>query len=174
MIELKQKNIDGVDYEFLPLMATPARNMLDQLINKFGPAIAKGLEGLKDAGEFSGDDDVSALVPALSGSLGAALDSFSTAITAGFHKNIVDTFLNKVNVVEPDGNKPQLTAADREIRFATNLLTETKVLLWCLEEQYGDFFGLFRRVGIQTAANMAIKTPSKSNSLKDSTGTFKG
>ena len=170
MIEKKQKEIDGVTFEFMPLMATPARDMLVQLCNKLGPSLASGIEGLDKAKSFSLESNVAELIPALAGSLGGTIRSFCTSLQPGFYKNLITLFLSRVTFQNENGGMQKLDEAAREIMFAVKLMTEMKVLIWCLEVQYADFFGLLRKGGTYAMLNLAEKSQSGLNSQKDSIG----
>lgn len=173
MIEAKSKEIDGMTFEFMPLMATPAREMLDKLINKLGPSVASALEGLSTAKEFSLEDDVvSKLLPAVSGSLGGGLRGFCEALQPSFHKELVDSFFKNVTV-EDEGKKLPLKN-QAEFIFATKLLTETKVLAWCLEVQYSDFFELLKQGLASATLSLTKKTQSNSDSQTKSIGLSTG
>lgn len=170
MIEKKQKEIDGIAFEFMPLMATPARDMLVQLCNKLGPSVASGIEGLDKAKSFNLDSNIADLIPALAGSLGGTLRSFCLALQPGFYKNLITLFLSRVTFQNENGGMERLDEAAREIMFATKLMTEIKVLVWCLENQYADFFELLKKGGTYATLSLAQKSPSVSNSPKDSIG----
>jgi hypothetical protein len=186
MIETVEKEIDGVRYQFTPLMAKAARNELDQLIQRFGPSIANGIKGLQAVGDFNIDTDVDELatkiagLQAVSGSLGNTLEAFCGALTPAYHANLARIFLSnvlaEVEVPNPatggiDMGMQKLTEDFRNIYFATKLLTETKVLIWCLEVQYGDFFEPLGRAREFITRALEMMNQSASKSPKDSTGT---
>jgi hypothetical protein len=145
-LEPCKTEIDGVEYEFTPLMATPARNMFDQLAKKFGPTIASFVESLNgDAGDV--DIDTAHVLEAFAGmseSLGGAIRAFTSALTPEFHNQLLDTFLNHVRYRHEDGEMLNLTKQVRETMFGRALALETKILGWCLSEQYSDFFAPLR------------------------------
>ena len=150
-IESVTREIDGVEYTFRPLQAKAARDQLDQLIQRFGPSIASIVKGMKTAGDFDeGGDVVRDMLPALSESLGGGIESFCKALAPNFHANLVDMFLSRVEAKIFDDNgqelRPMLNKNFREDYFATSLLLETKILAFCLEVQYSDFFEQLRRV----------------------------
>lgn len=170
MIETVQKEIDGVLYEFAPLMATPARDMLDQLVSKFGPTAANAVDGLKTVRSFSLESDaMTEMVPAIAESLGGAIRGFSASITPGFHKQLVDLFLRQVSFRNEAGEMQGLTPSNREAMFATKLALETKILFFCLEAQYSDFFALLRR-GLNYATLSLTKMEKGSSSPQGSNG----
>jgi hypothetical protein len=176
MIETHEKEIDGVRYRFKPLMAKAARDQLDQLIQKFGPAFASAIKGLQNAGTYDADKEANILemLPAVAGSIGGAIESFCGALTPAYHANLVRTFFHQVSMEDTVNGQeawPLLSPDRCEIHFATRLLSETKVLCWCLEVQYADFFGLFRQGLMLAALSRAAKSPSLSDSPKDSIGT---
>jgi hypothetical protein len=172
MIEKVEKEIDGHVYEYMPLMAKAARSELDKLIQKFGPAISKAIGGMKsidvDADvdlEKGGVDALVGALPAIAGGLAGAIDGFSSSLSPEYHRNLVDCFLKRVTVhLEGENGQPiqqQLTSAFCEQFFATRLLTETKVLIFCLESQYADFFELW---GSAKDALGALKARARSSS----------
>jgi hypothetical protein len=159
MLEEKTKVIDGIEYSFMPITVTPARRMLDRLMQTFGPALAafiKGLESLEDVKNFDIDTtDISELVGPLTRSIGATVDTFTKAIDSSLHEELVNTFLLRVKYVD-NGKLVKFTKDNLEIYFATRLGLETRILLWCLSEQYADFFGPLRTA--LTSAGIRLKT----------------
>ncbi len=168
MIEPAQKEIDGVNYEFMPLQLKEARKQLDLLIKKLGPAAASAIEGIQTAEDFD-EKATLKMLSIVSGSVGGAIRDFCSVLTPEYHASLADTFLARVSC-EEDGKKPQLTASKRELMFATKILTETKILLWCLEVQYADFFGLARQGRDKLSSLLSKMKPSTSGSQKTTIG----
>lgn len=168
MIEPVRKEIDGTTYEFRPLRLKEARKQLDKLIKKLGPSVASAVEGLQTAENFD-EEATLKMLSIVSGSIGGAVREFCAALTPEYHAELANIFLNQVAYQTEEG-MPQLTEAKREFLFATKILTETKILLWCLEVQYADFFELARR-GVQRASSL-LKTmkPSILDSQKTTIG----
>ena len=173
MIEQREKEIDGVVYRWMPMMAKAARNELDKLIQKFGPTFGTAIKGLQNAGEFDAEseDGILSALPAVAGSVGSAIEAFCHALTPEYHANLVRTFIvGRVKRVTDEGEQV-LTADVCETVFATALMLETKILVWCLEEQYADFFALLRKGMTLAALSRAAKKASPSAYRKSSIGT---
>jgi hypothetical protein len=180
VIETKTKTIDDVEYTFRPLMAKSARNMLIQLTNKIGPSVGEGIEGLKSVGDIDGlnlESNITEALPSLAGGIGGIVKGLTTTLQPAFYENLIETFLSKVQmkITDENGQDRQviLKSDIRETLFATSLSTELKVLIWCLEVQYGDFTLLLRKgiasVGRITAGMMKQSSNSPAASTGSST-----
>ena len=172
MIESVETTIDDVEYRFMPLMADPARKNLDELLKRFGPAIASVIEGLNGTNKIEDFDmdktEDAELIKVFSRSLGGGIREFTQALSSHFHKELVDVFLTQVDVKE-DGSWVKLTSSKRQMLFGTKLATETRLLVFCLGAQYSDFFGPLRTAIMSAALKMTVRQ-SNSNSLKTSIG----
>jgi hypothetical protein len=176
MIEAKDKLIDGDNYRFTPLMVKQARAELDKLIQKFGPAIALAVKGFESI-NLDADIDLEgpkseallSALPAVAGSVSGAVTGFSAALSPAYHADLVETFFKNVEL-EVDGGWRRLEPKFCNVHFATKLLTETKVLLFCLEVQYSDFFGLWESLGATIRAVRESREKSRSDSQTESTG----
>lgn len=153
MIEKKTKELGGIEFTYLPLMAGQARLMLDKLINSFGGVLSAALtssQGIDLEAVKSMDIDTTQapeLIKAVASVLGGGVGAFSKALTPDFHEELVNIFLNQVKYVhEETGETRGLTKNVREVMFSTRLALETQVLLWCISEQYGDFFEPVRKL----------------------------
>jgi hypothetical protein len=172
MIEVKEKTIDGHDFKFHPMMATPARELLDKLIRMFGPSIAAAVEGL-DSAEVDTNMEITSILGSAMGSIGGSLREIAAAMQPAFHHKLVEELGSHTQWRNEDGNYVPLRKDLREVLFATNLLTEFKWIAFCLEVQFSDFFGLFQTLAGQAVALRAMANESKSRSQKVSTGTYK-
>lgn len=173
MLEPLETTIDGVEYRFMPLMTDPAREWLDRLIKAFGPSVASMLEGLQGADTRKLDLDTTeemGLLSMLGGSFGKGLHSFTQSLTPAFHKELVDKFLGQVQYRTEDGNWAPLTKDRRQLLFARKLALETRLVGWCLKEQYEDFFVHLQRLLASAVASLAQKTARNSASRTDVTG----
>jgi len=163
MLEIKQTEIDGVGVAYSPLMATPARNLLDKILNEFGPVLADAIERLEGSevakviADFKASQggDVKALpkteaivnaLPLLAKPLGRLLRGFATSMKPSLHNELVNTLFKRVQLqTESMEGLTTLNKSELELLFGTNLLLETKILFWCLEVQYADFLSLLSR-----------------------------
>jgi len=162
MIEKKTKELGGIEFTFSPLMAGQARLMLDKLIKTFGGVLAatvSGADGVNIEEVKALDLDKSQepeLIKVFASAIGGGLGAFSQAITPEFHTELVDTFLKQVTFIDPDTRESRgLTKNVREVMFSTRLALETRVLLWCITEQYGDFLEPVRRL-INSAPQVSL------------------
>ena len=169
MLEVKEKTIDGHDFKYHPLMATPARELLDKLIRMFGPSIAAAVEGL-DSAEIDVNMNVTSILGSAMGSVGGSVRELSEALQPAFHHKLVEDLGSHTQWRNEEGNYVPLKKELREVLFATNLLTEFKWLAFCLEVQFSDFFGLFQTLAGQAVALRAMASESKSGSRRGSTG----
>jgi len=167
MIKPVTTNIDGREYTFMPLMARAARDMLTQLVQKFGPVLGNSVKSLNGAkiDETVLEKEVLEMLPQISGGFGEMIIRFSDALSPGFYANLTDTFLKQVTVRDGENN-PKLDSNYREVYFGTSLLLEAKILAWCLTEQYSDFFGLWSQIATFAASQMRTKTLLNSESQK--------
>lgn len=173
MIQARETTIEGVDYSFTPLMADPAREWLDRLSKAFGPSVAAFVEGLGSVKSFKIDLDATDeldLLTMFSNSMGKGIRDFTSALSPSLHKEVVDKFLSQVRYRNEEGNWAPLTKDRRQIMFATALWAETRLLGWCLQEQYADFFVPLRTAIASAAVRMAARGVSRSDSPKVSTG----
>jgi len=172
MIESVETTIDDVEYRFMPLMADPARKNLDELLKRFGPSIASVIEGLSGTNKIEDFDmdstEDAELVKVFAKSLSGGIREFTHALSSHFHKEIVDVFLTQADVKEDD-KWVKLTSNKRQILFGTRLATETRLLVFCLQAQYSDFFAPLRTAIMSAALKMTVKQ-SSSTSPKTSIG----
>jgi len=169
MLETKERTIDGYDFKYYPLMATPARELLDKLIRMFGPSIAAAVEGLEGA-DVGVDMKVTDILGSAMGSIGGSLREIAGAVQPAFHHKLVEDLGKQTEWRNEEGNFVPLKKDMREVLFATNLLTEFKWIAFCLEVQFSDFFGLFQTLAGQAVALRAMANESRSKSQRGSTG----
>jgi hypothetical protein len=170
-LEPTQKEIDGILFEYRPLLATPARGLLNKLIGKFGPALAGAIEELKKAGDFDMDADVSELPMLFGDALGALVREISLGADANFHNGVVDLLRKQSSAQNTDGNMQPLGTGTgvnmyAEQLFAVHQLRELKWIAFCLEVQFSDFLGGLREAGSALMATKATKAAQKSDSPK--------
>lgn len=177
MLEAQEREIDGSVYWYQPLMATPARELLDQLIRKFGPAFAAAVEGLENA-DLNLDQDtvnVGEILGTVTESIGGSIREAVRGLEAPFHHKLVEQLgkQSQIKNTETQNQFVPLSKDIREVHFATNLLSEFKWIAFCLEVQYSDFFALLRTTAARAVAFKAQANESKSRSRKDLTGISK-
>lgn len=182
MIEERSTEIRERTYVFTPLSAKPARDCLAELVKIFGPGASKALDGVKGATLDSSILDesidevetVMKVLGPLAGSLSGLIDGVVTNLTGPRYEKILNTFLNQVYWDDVENNQKHfLTSKYREFEYATSLRTEAEILLWCLKEQYGDFFDFSGKVS-EYAKAMAVKMANRFTSPKQSTGGSNG
>ncbi len=173
MLQIEEREIDGKRYQYQPLMLKEARKLFDKLVKHFGPAIAAAVEGLEGADLGEGSDDLSKAVGNIADSAGGFIREVVNGLDEKTHAEICDTLARQTRV-DFDGDGKLVPLWDiREMLFGKNLVTEFKVVAFCLEVQYADFLGPLRR-----AASMAValraKAVSNSGSQKPSIGQSTG
>ncbi|MDP6424346.1 MAG: hypothetical protein QGG14_06355 [Planctomycetota bacterium] len=176
MLEKEESEIDGNVYRYQPLKLKPARALFDRVVQSFGPAIANALEGLKDAEELDEDMDVTVALGALSGSFAGMLRGVVDGLDERTHAKLADDFAKQLEVEvpldpnEPDGERAFMPLESmREQLFGRRLLTEGKVIVFCLRAQFEDFLEPVQRIAMQATA-LRAKVVSSSSSRKESTG----
>jgi len=167
--------IDGDTYEFMPMAATEARKWLMILQQTFGPSVAEAFSGIKDAAipdgalELDTGDPkmIVAMLGPIAGSISGLVRGFSSSLNAAGYEALVEAFLSRTWVETDSGGKLELKKGYRELNFYNKLALEARILLWCLKEQYSDFFGYLEtaRVWLEAAKGTAaslLKSPSQS------------
>lgn len=175
MINQVETEIKGVNYKFMPLTATPARALLDKLINRLGDSISlfiKGLNQIGDIVDFSLDKTTEMdLLQAFATPVGDSVGSFTSKVTPEFHKELIEAFIiNNVSYQEESGEWIKMTRNVAENYFALQLGLETKLLLWTLKEQYADFFEPVRMAIASAGIHFATRAEQNSSSQKGATG----
>lgn len=168
MLEAQENEIDGLTYQYTPLMLKPARALFDKLVQRFGPAIANAVEGLQGA-DLSDGMEIDEALGNVAGSAAGLLRGAVDGLDPKFHAELCDTLAKQTLVdVEGDGNMLPLTKV-RDLLFGRKLLTEAKVVMWCLKVQYEDFLEPMQTLAT-TAIALRATAGSRSSSPKESTG----
>lgn len=174
MLETHEKEIDGRRYVYQPLMLKPARALFDKLLQRFGPALATGVEKLQDA-QLTEDMELGEALGNIAGSIGGLIQGIVTGLDAKTHAEISDIVAKQIMVQgdEDDSTKLMPLSDLRELLFGRNLLTEFKVIAFALETQYWDFLEPLRNLSNTALAfrGMATSRPkSPKGSIGGSTG----
>ena len=171
-LDAKEKEIDGVVFRYQPMRATPARELLDELIQRFGPSVGAAIKGIQAPEGMSMDDDIGGFISGIGSAIGSGVSGFSSAMDPKFHTKLVNQ-LGATTLIDTDcsGNFVPFTPEVRDMLFGTKLATEWKWILYCLEVQYGDFLDSLRKVATDlTGTILSLMTESGLTSQKDSTG----
>lgn len=172
MLDVEEKEIDGRTYRYQPLMLKPSRTLFDKLVQRFGPALANALDGLQSA-DIGEEMEVMQALGSLSGSAAGLLRGVVQGLDSKTHAEICDTLAKQTTVEwsnEETGQTKYLPLADvRELLFGRNLLTEFRVVAFCLQVQYEDFLAPVQSLAT-TAMALRAKAGSRSGSPKASTG----
>jgi len=151
------------------MMLKKSRAMFDGLTQRFGPAVASAIEGLSDA-DINSDMDMGAMLGNVSKSAAGLLRGFVAGLDPTYHAKLADDLAQQTRYRNEHGNFVSLAAGDvREQMFGANLLTESKLIGWCLSVQYADFLGPLRTLGM-SAMSFRKMAGSTSGSPKESTG----
>lgn len=172
MLEPQEKTIDGITFRYQPMMATPARKLLDELVQRFGPVIGSFIEGLSAADELNLETEMNAMLGTVTGPLGSGIKQLSKQMDPKFHATVVEQLSKQTQFSDDDGASYLPLKKERvEVMFATRLTTELKWIAFCLEVQYADFFEPLRDLPMRAIALRAMaNTASGSRSPKTSTG----
>jgi len=144
MIEEQFKTIDGVEFSYMPLMATPARKLLIELMNRLGPVLGGAVGGAGDNVQLTMESDLMD-GQALTGALSKGITQLATAIDPDFYEKLVEQLGKQSKIKTAEGGYITLDKSTRDLRFAVQLALEFRWVLFCLEAQYSDFFGLARQ-----------------------------
>ena len=171
MLESQTREIDGLTYTYQPLMLKPARALFDKLIQRFGPAIAAAVDGLKDAEIDEGAEIIQAL-GSIAGSVAGFLRGVVSGLDSKTHSEICDVIAKQMRVDYPqqdEGTKQMALMDVRELLFGQSLLTEFKVVMFGLQAQYDDFLAPMQSLAT-TAIALRAKAQSGSSSPRESSG----
>lgn len=168
LITAEEKEIDGIRFRYTPLMLKQSRATFDELAQRFGPAIAAAVEGL-GAAELNADMEIAQVLGSVTDSAGALLRGFVGGLDPAYHAKLADALAKQTEFVNDKGNWLPLGDNIRELMFGARLLTETKLIWWCLSVQYSDFLAPLAKLGQQAIALRGMAT-SASGSPKASTG----
>jgi hypothetical protein len=168
MLEVVQTEIDGYEFTYQPLMATPARALFDKLVQRFGPAVAGAVRGLKDA-DLSDDMEMAEALGSVTESVGSLISGLASGLDPKFHAQLVDDLFKQVQFKNEHGNFAPLDKGTREIMFGTKLLLEMKLVSFCLKAQFSDFLAPLQSL---TSSALALRAQalSRSASRPASTG----
>ncbi len=168
MLEPEEKEIDGIVFKYQPMMLKPSRAMFDGLAQRFGPAIASAVEGLSEA-DINSDMEFSAMLGNVSKSAGGLLRGVVAGLDPAYHAKLADELAKQTEYKIEGGNFVALGPDIREMMFGAKLLTETKLIAWCLGVQYADFLEPLRNLGM-SAMSLRGMAVSASPSPRESTG----
>ena len=171
MLETQDRTIDGVTFRYQPMMAKPARELFDKLLQAYGPALAAAVEALEKAEDLDLESDVAEMLGAVIGSVGGSIREITFATSPVFHREIAEALHKQSMIKNDDGNFVPLAGSTAEMLFGTKLLTEAKFIGYCLEVQFSDFFELFKTGAMRALAMKAAANQSRFGSPKISTGT---
>lgn len=177
MIEIQEKEIGGETFKFNPMGAEKSREILVEIINRFGGSVSSGLENLgkADLKDVPPEANLTAMVGKLMGSIGGMIREITTNLDPPYYKKLLDEFGKRSEVKEEEGGQvrwPTMDAGYRDLFFSRRLVLEAKWLAWCMEVQYNDFFGLASTMTQNIVATKWIQDlQSKLSSPEGSTGT---
>lgn len=169
MLETEEKEIDGHEFQYQPMMLKASRRMFDELSQRFGPAIASAIEGLRRA-DLHMDMEPTELLGGVTDSAAGMLRGLVAGLDPAYHAKLADTLAAHTLWRNPDsGQFAKLTNDLREVMFGKNLLTEAKLIWWCLSVQYSDFLEPLRNLSLQ-ALSLRTATASALASRKEPIG----
>lgn len=123
MLETKTKEIGACSYSVQQLGALKGHQVLMRLLKCIGPAL-EGLEGKKLSEEV----------------LAGMLAKVVSELDEGAVDYFCDAFAGSTTVLMPDGKAPFLNHVF-DVHFAGKYLDLAKWLVFCMEVNFGDFFG---------------------------------
>ncbi len=169
MLEPEQTEIDGYEFQYHPMMLRPSRKMFDELSQRFGPAVASAIEGLGKA-NIDQDMEFSEMLGGVTDSAAGLLRGVVAGLDPTYHAKLADALAANTLWKNPEsGEFAKLTAELREVMFGTHILTEAKLIWWCLSVQYADFLAPLRDLSLQ-AVSLRSVTASALHSRKEQTG----
>lgn len=168
-LEKVEKEIDGRNYRYTPMFLKPARKLLDQLVQRFGPALADAVAELDGVDDVSADQEAAAAVGTMAGPLGAAMKQAFSALDPEFHDKLTETLAKQTEIQNDDGNWVGLGTI-REMYFATRIMTEFKWIWFCLSSQYADFLEPVQNGALKMMALKGLANDSRSTFQRGSTG----
>lgn len=175
MLETESKEIDGRVYTYQPMMLKPARKLFDTLVQRFGPALADGVEGLKDAQLDSDTDNMGELLGGMAGSAASLMRGLVSGLDAKTHAELCDVIAKQMTVEMEDeeGGPVKNMRLDtvREMLFGKSLLLEFKVVWFGLQVQYDDFLEPMQNLAMSAMALRAKASESASQKVSIGTST---
>ena len=172
MLDAQEKEIDGIHFMYQPVMLKQSRTMFDKLAQRFGPAVAAAVEGLGTA-ELTGDMEFAAALGGITDSAGGFLRGVVAGLDPAYHAALADELAKQTQFKNSEGNLVPLGDSEREVMFGANLLTETKLIWWCLSVQYADFLAPLGKLS-QQALGLRQMAMSALESQKVSIGSPTG
>lgn len=172
MLEHEDKEIDGIVFRYHPMMLKQSRLTFDGLAQRFGPAIAAAVEGLNEA-QINADMEVTEIAGGLAASAAGLIRGFVGGLDGKYHASLADALAKHTEYRNDEGNFVPLAVDVREVMFGARLLTEVKLMGWCLSMQYADFLEPLR-TGAVLATSLRGVTLSALGSQKASTGSSSG
>ncbi len=151
MLDAQETEIDGTVFRYQPMMLKKSRGMFAQLSQRFGPAIASAVEGLGDA-DLSPDMEITQALGTITQSAGGLLRGVVGALDPAYHEKLANELAAQTQYQKEAGGFVPLDNSTREVMFGANLLTEYKLIVWCLGIQYSDFLAPLRGLGQQALA----------------------
>lgn len=179
MIEVQTKEIGGETFRFNPMGAEKSRELLVEIINRFGGSISVGLENLgnADLSDVPPEANLTAMVGKLMGSIGGMIRELTANLDPPYYKKLLDEFGKRSEVKEEESGQvrwPQMTSGYRDMFFSGRLVLEAQWLAWCCEVQYADFFAHVstmsqKAIGLKWIQEMQSKLSSQPDSIGTST-----
>jgi len=164
-----ETTIDGTDFLYRPLDLKEARALFDKLAQRFGPAIASAVEGLGSA-KLDVNMEFTAALGGITDSAGGLVRGVVSGLDPEFHAWLADHLAARTEFRLADsGNMVPLKTIHRMELFRGKLLTEMKLIGWCLSVEYSDFLEPVRGLA-QYAISLRATASSHFNSHQESTG----
>lgn len=138
---MAEKKIGGRTYKVVPLLATDALRLQARLLKALGPAVERLPTILKGAGSEAGSDAKAASDAAAVAALIDVIGGIDAEATPRLIKDIVEVAM----IQRGAGNYEQV---DLDHDFTDNLKDIIPVVVFVLQEQFGDFFGALLAGGL--------------------------
>jgi hypothetical protein len=135
--------ISDRDYQYTPLLLTPARLLWDTVVKKYGGCIAALLEGVRKPENLSAESEVADFMTEGISMLGSGIREFVYNHDNATHTMLWNTLRPHIEMRNDIGNFIPLSNELAEDIFATNVSGELCLLIECLKVQYKDFLSLW-------------------------------
>ena len=169
MLEPEETEIDGHEFRYHPMLLKASRRMFDELSQRFGPAVASAIEGLGNA-NIDQDMEFTEMLGGVTDSAAGLLRGLVSGLDPAYHAKLADQLAASTLWKNPEnGEFAKLTNELREVMFGKNLLTEARLIWWCLTVQYADFLAPLRDLSLQ-AVSLRSVTASALASRKELIG----
>ena len=119
--------------------------------------------------DINSDMEFSAMLGNVSKSAGGLLRGIVAGLDPSYHEKIANELAKQTEFKNEEGNYVPLDPAVREVMFGAKLLTEAKLIAWCLSVQYSDFLEPLRTLGM-SAMSLRGMAASALGSPRGSTG----